>query len=211
MTGGLGNDTYWVNDTRDTVIELPGEGSDRIYSSVSYTLPDDVESLNLVAHLSASGTGNGLANEIVGNESRNTLYGGGGNDELRGMGGYDYLYGQDGNDTLVGGPSADTFVGGPGFDWYVIEDIADTSGDGLYDQIIGFEPGELIDLRPIDANITVAGDQRFSYIGSAVFNGIAGELRLDSGFIQGDVDGNAHADFMIRVNATTLTQKSFFL
>ena len=127
------------------------------------------------------------------------------------MGGYDYLYGQDGNDTLVGGPSADTFVGGPGFDWYVIEDIADTSGDGLYDQIIGFEPGELIDLRPIDANITVAGDQRFSYIGSAVFNGIAGELRLDSGFIQGDVDGNAHADFMIRVNATTLTQTSFFL
>ena len=30
MTGGLGNDTYWINDTRDTVIELPGEGSDRV-------------------------------------------------------------------------------------------------------------------------------------------------------------------------------------
>jgi Ca2+-binding RTX toxin-like protein len=155
--------------------------------------------------------GNDLANEIVGNESRNTLYGGGGNDLLRGMGGYDYLYGQFGNDTLIGGPSADTFTGGLGADWYRIESIDDTYGDDLYDQIIGFEPGDLIDLRAIDANTWVAGDQRFSYIDSAPFHGITGELRYDGTFVQGDVDGNAQADFMIRVNATTLTSGSFLL
>ena len=38
MYGGAGNDTYYVDNTRDIVVELDGEGTDLVYSSVTFTL-----------------------------------------------------------------------------------------------------------------------------------------------------------------------------
>ena len=38
MVGGTGNDTYYVDDAADQVIEKAGGGIDRIYASTSYTL-----------------------------------------------------------------------------------------------------------------------------------------------------------------------------
>ncbi len=48
MIGGLGNDTYYVDNVGDQVIELAGEGIDTVQSSISYTLGDNVENLNLL-------------------------------------------------------------------------------------------------------------------------------------------------------------------
>ncbi|WP_253907243.1 hypothetical protein [Herbaspirillum rubrisubalbicans] len=48
MIGGLGNDTYYVDNAGDQVIELAGEGIDTVQSSISYTLGDNVENLNLL-------------------------------------------------------------------------------------------------------------------------------------------------------------------
>ena len=47
LRGGSGNDRYIVNHPGDVVIELPGEVTDIIYSSISYSLSDfyEVESL----------------------------------------------------------------------------------------------------------------------------------------------------------------------
>ena len=39
MEGGLGNDTYFVADPSDFVIDPSGGGSDRIAATASYTLP----------------------------------------------------------------------------------------------------------------------------------------------------------------------------
>ena len=47
MRGGSGNDTYIVDNSSDYIIENPGEGTDSIQSSVSYTTSNNVENLTL--------------------------------------------------------------------------------------------------------------------------------------------------------------------
>ena len=64
----------------DDVLEVAGEGSDTLISSLTYTLPANVENLTLTGSSNIDGTGNALANAIIGNAGNNTLSGGGGND-----------------------------------------------------------------------------------------------------------------------------------
>ena len=72
------------------------------------------------------------------------------------------------------------------------------------DIIAGFQAGvDLIDLTRIDANVILTGNQAFSFIGTAVFGNIAGQLRLVTGansILQGDVDGDGLADFELQLN-----------
>jgi Ca2+-binding RTX toxin-like protein len=84
MIGGTGNDTYVVASTGDIVTENAGEGIDTIQSSVTYTLPANVENLILTGTGNISGTGNALDNAITGNDGNNTLAGLGGADALDG-------------------------------------------------------------------------------------------------------------------------------
>jgi Ca2+-binding RTX toxin-like protein len=89
MAGGLGNDTYFVDSTGDRVIENPSQGLDTIWASVTYTLPANVENLILTGLSAINGTGNALANSLVGNSANNTLAGLGGADALDGGEGID--------------------------------------------------------------------------------------------------------------------------
>ncbi|ESQ90208.1 hypothetical protein ABAC460_10685 [Asticcacaulis sp. AC460] len=95
MTGGLGNDTYYVQATGDKVVEAGGEGTDIIYSTVSYNLTGRyAETLNLTGSANIDALGNSLANTLIGNAGANTLNGLGGNDILTGNGGADiFLFG----------------------------------------------------------------------------------------------------------------------
>jgi trimeric autotransporter adhesin len=92
MTGGDGDDTYVVDHVADVIVELPDEGRDSVLSSVTYTLPDEVENLSLTGTASRNATGNVLSNVITGNAGANRLDGGAGADVL--IGGL-------GNDTYV--------------------------------------------------------------------------------------------------------------
>ncbi len=47
MIGGIGDDTYVVDNAGDVVTENAGEGTDRVLSSISYTLGANVENLSL--------------------------------------------------------------------------------------------------------------------------------------------------------------------
>jgi len=48
MIGGLGNDTYYVDNVGDQAIELAGEGTDTVNASISYALGANVENLALL-------------------------------------------------------------------------------------------------------------------------------------------------------------------
>ena len=61
MYGGLGNDTYFVDNAMDNVVELTGEGTDAVFASVNYTLAANVEALVVNGPGNLSGTGNALA------------------------------------------------------------------------------------------------------------------------------------------------------
>ncbi|ESQ87175.1 hypothetical protein ABAC460_20605 [Asticcacaulis sp. AC460] len=103
LEGGMGNDTYYVSDVRDKVIEAAGGGSDRIISSVGYSLEGtQVESLWLTPYTDGvNGTGNSLDNDLRGGDGANILTGLAGHDRLDGSGGADALIGGTGNDTYV--------------------------------------------------------------------------------------------------------------
>ena len=198
MTGGLGNDTYRLDNTGDTVNEDAAAGRDLIQASVSYSLSANVENLTLTG-TAANGTGNELANILRGNESANVLSGGGGVDQLFGGAGNDILIGGAGRDFMTGGLGADTFKFGNG-------DFGGFSTSSC-DLIADFNHGEgdRVDLSAVDANTANgAANDAFAFIGSDPFGHIAGQLRLAlvSGLsvLQGDTNGDGTADLWIRFN-----------
>lgn len=80
MAGGAGDDVYIVDDSADVIIENADEGADTVYSSVSYILSDNLETLILTGSADIDGTGNDGANTLIGNTGVNTLTGGAGDD-----------------------------------------------------------------------------------------------------------------------------------
>ncbi|MFZ6050358.1 calcium-binding protein, partial [Pseudomonas sp. CR3202] len=86
MAGGLGNDVYEMTDIADVALELAGEGSDSVSTSLSvFELGANLEGLFF------GGAGN--FDVGMGNALDNTIAGGAGSDALFGMGGNDLLIG----------------------------------------------------------------------------------------------------------------------
>ena len=100
LIGGSGDDHYFVDNVSDVITENLNEGMDDVNSRVTYTLPGNVENLTLTSSLAINGTGNGLANIIIGNS---------GNNQLNGGAGRDVLDGGKGTNSLTGGIGIDTF------------------------------------------------------------------------------------------------------
>jgi len=116
LYGGSGDDIYIINDENDQIFENQGEGADKIKASVTYTLSDNVENLELAGSNNIDGTGNSLDNLIYGNAGSNTLRGEAGNDDMFGSGGHDTLLGMADNDRLYGDSGDDILDGGAGND-----------------------------------------------------------------------------------------------
>jgi Ca2+-binding RTX toxin-like protein len=101
VDGGSGNDTLITDNASYGLTEEADNGTDRVKSTVSYTLSANVENLQLLGKGNTKGTGNELGNVLEGNSGKNILSGGDG---------YDELHGGKGNDRLIGGGASDTFV-----------------------------------------------------------------------------------------------------
>ena len=182
MSGDLGNDTYFIDNAGDTVVEAAEAGRERVYTTISLTLGDNLEDLFARGSSAINLTGNDLDNVLRGNSAGNILDGGAGADDLKGGGGADTFLFDDGD---FGGLTPSTC-----------------------DRIIDFtrSDGDRIDLSAVDASSLASGDQAFSFIGTAAFSGAAGELRYEqvgaNTYVYGDTDGDGAADIMLRLDGT---------
>ena len=172
MRGNFGNDMYVVDNVDDRAVEISGQGTDSVYASVNYTLPSNVENLNLEGN-AIIGIGNNERNRIFGNNLGNTLKsgggagdwisGGGGDDRiegsnnngntyefLRGDAGKDTIYGYRGRDLLYGGSERDKLYGGPDNDRLI--------GQSGNDILVGSNGGAA---REIDTYTGGGGRDRF--------------------------------------------------
>jgi Ca2+-binding RTX toxin-like protein len=209
MAGGLGNDRYYVDSYGDHVIENAGEGSDSVYSSASYRLGANVETLTLTGTANLFAYANELDNALTGNAGANKLYGMAGNDTIKGGAGNDWIEGGAGKDMLYGGAGSDSFVFHDG-------DFGGATA-ATADRVMDFTQGEdVIRLNYVDANTGLDGNQAFHFIGTSAFDGTAGELRYaeisGSTYVSGDTNGDGTADFMIRVDGLhSLTSSDLIL
>lgn len=94
--------------------------------------------------------------------------------------------------------------------------VDDSAVGSRRDQITDFDSRfDVINVRTIDANVTLGDDQAFTYIGGAAFSNTAGELRFtDLGadvIIAGDVNGDGVADFEIMLTGTGSVEANDFI
>ena len=181
MTGGSGDDSYVVDNADDTVVELPGEGTDIIYSGVSYVLPEHVENLTLTGTDNIDGTGNALDNILIGNSGHNVL---------SGLDGNDVLSGEAGNDRLDGGMGADAMAGGVGDDVYVVDNVGDLVTEDLGAGTDLVESGISYVLTDNVENLTLTGTTNIDGTGNVLDNVILGNTANNI------LDGAAGADQM---------------
>ncbi len=177
MTGGLGNDTYIVDNAGDVVVENAGEGVDTVKTTLaSYTLGANVENLIYTGSSAFAGTGNALDNVITGGAGADTLTGGAG------------------NDILDGGAGADKLIGGTGDDIYIVDNASDVvtenAGEGTDTIRTSLTSYSLASLANVE-NLTYTGTSAFTGTGNASANVITGGAGNDI------LDGGAGADTLI--------------
>jgi serralysin len=228
LWGNGGNDALFGGDGNDNLVG--GAGADRLdggngidlanYGSAAAGVIADLLSPSVNTGEAAGDSyvsierlyGSKFNDNLRGDNLANAIYGAAGNDVLYGRGGNDTLVGGDGNDRLVGGAGADRLIAGSGADTFIFQSVAESSATAR-DRIDDFSSGtDRVDLRAIDANGNVTGDQAFSYLGSKAFTGDPGDLNFINGVLSGDINGDAVADFQINVlNVSMLVESDFYL
>jgi hypothetical protein len=212
--------------------ELPGDSNgDNVYDVIvqaSDGVNNDTQSLSVAVTNLRDGnnvTGTNSGDSISGtssnaalrtSNSEDTVFGRDGHDTISGLGGDDWLHGDAGNDLLTGGAGADRLTGGLGKDQFVFNSASESAG-AAHDVITDFNrgQGDKINLSGIDANANLIGNQTFTFIGTAAFSNVAGQLRFEqvggNTFVHGDTDGNGAADFTVQLNGLVPLGGSDFL
>ncbi len=199
MSGGLGDDAYTVDNVGDTISELIGEGTDRVSSSITFTLGDNLENLSLTGVDSIRGTGNDLNNAITGNAGANIIDGGLGNDTLAGGDGNDRLLGGDGTDSLNGGLGADTMIGGLGNDTYTVDELGDVVTERINEGVDKVNSSITYTINANVENLTLTGLGNINGTGNDLANTLTGNAAantLDGGAGNDTLSGGDGADVL---------------
>jgi serralysin len=226
LTGFAGNDK--LNGLGGNDVLVGGAGGDLLNGgsgtdSISYTSSTAAVLVDLALRRGYRGdaegdtyasieniTGSPFADALRGNNGANVIKGIDGNDTFLGRGGNDMLVGGAGADILHGQAGRDILTGASGRDTFVFQSISESRGSAR-DVIKDFTRGaDRVDLRNIDANTEVSGNQAFSFIGKAEFSGKAGQLKFSGGVLSGDVNGDAIADFQVDISGRSVLSKSDF-
>ncbi|MBR0906614.1 peroxidase family protein [Bradyrhizobium liaoningense] len=194
INAGKGDDTVFGGAGDDLIVAEIGDGNDAYFGDEGTggtgtdTLDMSAASVAVTVNLSSGPLMNGSAS------SSQT-----GNDTLWGI---ENVTTGAGNDVIVAGNGVNVMKGGLGDDTFRFNSVEAAKGDTIVD----FEPGDRIDLSGIDANYAADGNQSFTLVSDAAFTA-AGQLAVtfetrdgqEFTVVQGNVDGNAAADFKIEI------------
>ncbi len=203
MAGGLGNDTYYVDDLLDVVDEGSDAGLDTVHVQVDYTLGANVENLIQTGGASIAAIGNGLDNRLTGNSGDNMLAGGDGADQLIGGTGSDVLIGGLGADALSGGENADYLlidsldvaIGGTGFDSAFVQTGAAVTldmGAASIEWVLGNAGNDIFNAASQTGAVYIYGQG-----GDDTLTGSAFGDYLDGGDGTDTLEGGGGADLML--------------
>lgn len=164
--------------------------------------------------------GGGGTDYLSGGSGSNILNGGAGDDYLQGnefsSGGnsIDRLEGGAGNDQLIGGSNQNDFWGNGGNDYLAAGSGTNTMRGGIGDDVFSFYhdvfafyhynklAATIVDYQQGADSISLSSPEPFTFIGSALFSGAAGELRYQredgQTYVEADGDGDGIADFQIK-------------
>ena len=191
LIGGLGNDSYTVDNVGDIVTETSTLATeiDTVNSSVTYTLSANVERLTLTGTANINATGNTLVNTLTGNIANNILDGG------------------DGNDILNGGTGIDTLIGGLGNDTYTVDNGGDivTETSTLATEIDTVNSSVTYTLSANVERLTLTGTANIDGTGNTLANTLTGNTGnniLDGGDGNDSLNGGVGIDTLIRANAS---------
>jgi Ca2+-binding RTX toxin-like protein len=172
LSGRWGDDTYVVDNAGDVVMENADEGNDKVQSSVSYTLAENVENLTLTGASAIDGTGNTLANVLIGNLA---------------------------NNVLNGGIGADTLQGGLGNDTFVVDNIGDVVQENANEGADTVQSSVTFALSSNVENLTLTGSSVINATGNTLNNVLIGNganNALTDGAGNDRLDGGAGSDTM---------------
>ncbi|RJF86607.1 calcium-binding protein [Oleomonas cavernae] len=173
MAGGAGDDTYIVDNGGDSVTEGAGKGTDKVESSVTYTLGSNVENLTLTGAFDINGTGNTLGNIITGNGQDNILDGKGG---------------------------ADTLAGGDGHDIYIVDNAGDVVAEAASGGVDQVQSSVTYALGAEVENLALTGNAIIDGTGNGLDNVLFGNAKKNTltGLGGADtLDGQGGADIMV--------------
>lgn len=224
ITGGFGMTMLGQGGGTTSTLLNTGKiiGTDAMYDAVNRNGDEAFQFINKGLVKAASGVAydgsdpNSVQTLINSGKMVGDILFGAGNDVYRGTGGrvLGDVNGDVGDDILIGGKKVERFsgdagrdelTGGKGGDTFVFHLLNDTTvaEDGR-DLIKDFShaQGDGIDLSELDAVIGGADDD-FTFIGKDDFSNTPGELRYyfsgNKTFIEGTVDADGVADFMIEL------------
>lgn len=182
LAGGAGDDTYVVDHPGDRIIELPGQGYDRVLASVTFNAAgQSIEAITLTGNAAINAAGNELANHIIGNGAANRLIGGAG------------------DDTLDGGAGADRLEGGAGDDLYLVDDPGDRvveeagAGFDVVESLVTFTLPAHVEMLRLAGEAAING---FGNAGANVLIGNSGANRLSAFDGDDTLDGGLGADVL---------------
>src|SRR5262245_16361313 len=182
MEGVPANDTYFVDNAGDQVIEATSGGTDTVYSTVNYTLApnQEVEFLRVYGSAGLSLTTNDHSTYLIGGAGTDSLTGGAGNDRLDGAAGADIMAGGIGNDSYYVDNIGDQLHEeiGQGSDIVYAATSWTMALDQEIENLMAYGPGATSD-------ITLGGNNLNNILtggsGNDTLNGGAGNDRLKGG------------------------------
>ncbi|QPL48115.1 M10 family metallopeptidase C-terminal domain-containing protein [Halomonas sp. A40-4] len=193
INAGAGDDTVFGGNGDDLFVAEAGDGDDTYYGDdmVGGSGNDTLDMSAIMASITADlGTGFMGRGSVSSAET--------GNDGLWSV---ENIVTGSGDDTITANSANNVMDGGAGNDTFRFLSAADANGD----TIMGFQPGDRIDLSGIDAHGCDSGNQSFTLVNDE-FTG-AGQLMFshqtldgeDYTVVQGNTTGGDDADFALSI------------